>query len=79
MKKSRPKSKRRVLTVDVGGTHVKFEVSGNSERREFESGPKLSAKSMVATIKKMTPDWHYISLREMTWAFFVPKRRKKER
>jgi len=59
MKKPRLKSKRRVLTVDVGGTHVKFEVSGNAERREFESGPKLSAKRMVATVRKMTADWRY--------------------
>jgi polyphosphate glucokinase len=59
MKKPRPKSKRRVLTVDVGGSHVKFELSGNAERREFMSGPRLSAKRMVATVKKMTADWRY--------------------
>ncbi len=38
---------------------MKFEVSGNTERREFGSGPKLSAKEMVATVRKMTADWHY--------------------
>jgi polyphosphate glucokinase len=59
MRKPRSKSKRRVLTVDVGGTHVKFELSGNAERREFKSGPRLSAKRMVATVKKMTADWRY--------------------
>ena len=59
MKKFHLKSKRRVLTVDVGGMHVKFEVSGNAERREFASGPKLSAKRMVATVRRMTADWRY--------------------
>jgi len=59
MKRSRPKPRHRVLTVDVGGTHVKFEVSGHAERREFGSGPKLSAKTMVATVKRMTADWRY--------------------
>jgi len=59
MKKSRRRSRYRILTVDVGGTHVKFEVSGNVERREFESGRKLSAKRMVARVKKMTMDWRY--------------------
>jgi polyphosphate glucokinase len=59
MKKPRSKSKRRILTVDVGGTHVKFEVSNHTERREFESGPKLSARKMVATVKSMTADWTY--------------------
>ena len=59
MKKAGKRKKLRILTVDVGGTHVKFEVSGNTERREFESGPKLSATGMVATVKKMTTDWRY--------------------
>ena len=61
MKKSRARrhTKLRILTVDVGGTHVKFEVSGRTERREFESGPTLSAKKTVATVKRMTADWAY--------------------
>ena len=53
------KSKRKILAVDVGGTHVKCEVSGKSERREFESGPKLSAKRMVHEVKRLTSDWSY--------------------
>jgi polyphosphate glucokinase len=51
--------KHKILTLDVGGTHVKFEVSGNPERREFESGKHLSAKKMVAKVKEMTNDWSY--------------------
>jgi polyphosphate glucokinase len=58
IKKSR-KTGRRILVVDVGGTHVKFEVSGQSERREFKSGPKLSAKRMVSEVKRLTSDWRY--------------------
>ena len=53
------KSKRKILAVDVGGTHVKCEVNGKSERREFESGPKLSAKRMVREVKRLTSDWSY--------------------
>ena len=53
------KSNRRILVVDVGGTHVKCEVSGLSERREFESGPKLSAKQMTTQVKSLTKDWDY--------------------
>ena len=59
MKKALKRKKLHILTIDVGGTHVKFEVSGNTERREFESGQKLSATEMVATVKKMTTDWRY--------------------
>ena len=58
-KKSRKRSVRRILTVDVGGSHVKFEVSNHTERREFDSGPKLSAKQMVAKVREMTKDWIY--------------------
>lgn len=59
MKKARKRKRLRILTVDVGGTHVKFEVTGNTERREFESGPKLSVKKAVDTVKRMTTDWTY--------------------
>jgi polyphosphate glucokinase len=58
-RRKRAKSKRKILAVDVGGTHVKFEINGRSERREFESGPKLSAKEMVREVKRMTSDWDY--------------------
>ena len=61
MKKPRARktAKLRILTVDVGGTHVKFEVSGHTERREFASDPRLSAKRMVAMLNRMTADWTY--------------------
>src|SRR4029450_8218935 len=37
-----------VLTVDVGGSHVKMLVSGGGrERRRFESGPELGPQNMV--------------------------------
>jgi polyphosphate glucokinase len=59
MKKARKHKRLRILTVDVGGTHVKFEVSGHTERREFASDPRLSAKQMVAMVRQMTADWSY--------------------
>jgi polyphosphate glucokinase len=53
-------SKRNVLGVDVGGTHVKVLVSGpDKERREFVSGPKLGPREMVAGVKEATQDWSY--------------------
>src|SRR5689334_4355226 len=58
-KRGRRPSKRRILAVDVGGTHVKFEVNGRSERREFKSGPKLTARRMVSEVKRLTKDWDY--------------------
>ena len=48
-----------VLVVDVGGTHVKVLATGQRQHREFPSGPKLSAKQMVAGVKKVAKDWRY--------------------
>ena len=48
-----------VLVIDVGGTHVKVLVTGESEPRKFASGPKLTARQMVAGVKKITADWNY--------------------
>jgi len=48
-----------VLVIDVGGTHVKVLLSGEREPRKFESGPTLTAKEMVAGVKKITGDWKY--------------------
>jgi polyphosphate glucokinase len=49
----------KALVIDVGGTHVKVLVSGEIEPRKFVSGPKLTAKQMVAGVKKITRDWKY--------------------
>lgn len=48
-----------VLSVDVGGTHVKILVTGATEKREFDSGPKLTASEMVDEVKKLAADWNY--------------------
>jgi polyphosphate glucokinase len=48
-----------VLVIDVGGTHIKTLATGQTEPRKFLSGPTLSAKQMVAGVKKLTGDWSY--------------------
>ena len=48
-----------VLVIDIGGTNVKFLVTGETERRKFPSGPKLTPKQMVARVKKLAGDWKY--------------------
>ena len=57
-RKSRRKH-RNILVIDVGGTHVKMKLNSQSGRREFESGPALSASAMVAQVLDMTKDWKY--------------------
>src|SRR5579872_6863113 len=48
-----------VLVVDVGGTHVKILATGETEKREFESGPALTPTQMVSGVKKLAGDWKY--------------------
>jgi len=54
-----PKQHRRVLAIDVGGSHVKMRVFGRRELRQFESGPDLTPRQMVAKIHELTGDWTY--------------------
>ena len=50
--------KKRILVVDIGGTHVKLQIS-RSERRKFDSGTKLSPRELVSQIKKTAQGWNY--------------------
>lgn len=48
-----------VLVVDVGGTHVKILATGETQRREFASGPELTAAAMVDRVKQLAEGWTY--------------------
>jgi polyphosphate glucokinase len=48
-----------VLAIDVGGTHVKILATGQTERREFDSGPTLTPEQMAAGVKDLAKDWKY--------------------
>ena len=43
-----------VLTVDVGGSHVKLLASNETERRRFRSGRKLGPSEMVEGVRAAT-------------------------
>jgi polyphosphate glucokinase len=48
------------LTANVmRSSHVKVLATGQKERREFESGKKLTPMKMVAGVKRLTKDWKY--------------------
>jgi polyphosphate glucokinase len=49
----------KVLVVDVGGTHVKILASGQDDKREFASGPALTAQQMVDGVEKLAAGWSY--------------------
>jgi polyphosphate glucokinase len=52
-------SKRKILVIDVGGTHVKARVSGEREERRIVSGPAMTASRMVREVKRLVKDWKY--------------------
>ena len=49
----------RVMTIDIGGSHVKVATSREPEHREAESGPELTPIAMVATVRRLTQGWQY--------------------
>jgi polyphosphate glucokinase len=49
----------KILAVDVGGTHVKILATGQKQKREIVSGPKMTARQMVSDVKKLAKDWDY--------------------
>jgi polyphosphate glucokinase len=51
------KAPRRILVVDIGGSHVKFRVGDRGRLHKFVSGPKMSAADMVKGVRKLVgPD-----------------------
>ncbi|MDP9065652.1 MAG: ROK family protein [Pseudomonadota bacterium] len=55
----KPKQKRIVLALDVGGSHVKMRVSNRREIRRFDSGPTLSAAQMVDRVHEIAGEWNF--------------------
>jgi predicted NBD/HSP70 family sugar kinase len=54
----KPNSKR-ILVLDVGGTNVKIQASHGGQTVKVVSGPKMTARQMVAKVKQATADWKY--------------------
>lgn len=55
---SQPKPKK-ILVIDVGGTHVKLLVIGQKEPLKIPSGPTLTPQKMVDIVKKATKGWEF--------------------
>ena len=54
-----PEAPLKVLVIDIGGTGVKILATGETERRRFPSGRKLTPDKMVADVKKLAKGWRY--------------------
>ncbi len=51
-------AKKKILVVDIGGTHVKVLRSAR-EKREFDSGESMGPREFVARFKETTRDWKF--------------------
>lgn len=49
----------KVLAIDIGGTHVKILATGESEKREVESGKAMTAEKMVQAVKTLADGWDF--------------------
>jgi polyphosphate glucokinase len=49
----------KILTLDLGGTHVKMRLSGGRATRRFASGKTMTPKKMVIQVLAMCADWRY--------------------
>lgn len=53
------KPQKKILVVDVGGTHIKVLATGRKEPVKLPSGPKMTPKKMVKQVREATKDWNY--------------------
>jgi polyphosphate glucokinase len=49
----------KILVIDVGGTHVKVQASGQRSRRKLPSGPGLTPHRMVLGVGDLISGWNY--------------------
>jgi polyphosphate glucokinase len=50
---------RKVLVVDIGGSHLKIIATGEHQQRRAESGSGMTARKMVDAVKEMAQGWDY--------------------
>jgi predicted NBD/HSP70 family sugar kinase len=49
----------RILAIDIGGTNVKFLMTGEAAPRRFPSGTTLQPAQMVEKLREATADWEF--------------------
>jgi polyphosphate glucokinase len=48
-----------VLAIDVGGSHVKVLLEGETESRKADSGPRMTGEQMVAAARQLAEGWSF--------------------
>src|SRR6266480_2944717 len=50
--------KKKILVIDVGGTHVKLMIS-RTEKQKFGSGSRMTPREMVTQMKPLLTEWNF--------------------
>jgi polyphosphate glucokinase len=50
---------KKVLVLDVGGSHVKIHLAHSHRTLKIPSGPKMTARQMVSDVLKATAGWNF--------------------
>src|SRR6059058_3409771 len=53
--------KKKILVIDVGGTHVKLMIS-RAEKRKFDSGLTMTPREMVTQMQPFLEDWSFAAV-----------------
>src|SRR6184192_3575674 len=53
--------KKKILVIDVGGTHVKLMIS-RAEKRKFDSGLTMTPREMVTQMQPLLEDWSFAAV-----------------
>src|SRR5450432_342770 len=53
------RNKKKILVIDVGGTHIKVRATGQREERKIPSGSLMTASKMAREAKRLVKDWEY--------------------
>jgi polyphosphate glucokinase len=53
------KTSHKILVLDVGGTNIKVQASGQKQPLKIPSGPTMTARKMVSEVKRATKNWKY--------------------
>ncbi|WP_027053169.1 ROK family protein [Mesorhizobium erdmanii] len=59
VKQTAPDAEQIVLTIDIGGSHVKILTSAGGQERRDDSGPDLTPQQMIDKVKKLAEGLPY--------------------
>ncbi len=59
MKNTKTKSAKKILVIDVGGTHLKIHATGAGPTVKVISGSNMTAAQMAAAVKKVSSQWQF--------------------